>query len=797
LYKSTDGGHKWSLVSSKNIGNRPFYYADIYVDPKNENRIFNLWSYVSLSEDGGKSFKNIMDYSNHVHPDHHALYIHPDNPDYILNGNDGGLNISHDGGKTWQFAGNIPLGQFYHIDIDTAFPYNIYGGLQDNGSWVGPSSVFKRGGIRNDDWQEVYFGDGFDVMPRLDNDRYGYAMSQGGNLAYYDRETGRTQFVRPVHPEGKKLRFNWNAPIARHPSEPCGVYYGSQFVHYTKDCGQSWTILSPDLTTNDTLKQKQNESGGLTLDVTQAENHTTLLCIAPDERNEKIIWTGSDDGLVHITHDGGSSWQELSGRMPGLPAGSWIPQIILGKQPGEAFIVANNYRRNDWTPYLYHTSDYGGTFQRIVDHEDVGGFVLSVVQDLISPNLVFLGTDVGLYFSLDRGKNWNKWHKDLPNMQIRDLKIQPQTGDLVVGSFGRAIWVLDDIGFLRQIASGEAHLDSSNFLLLDCSDGNLTYMASYRGVRFYAQGQFSGTNDRQGAATITYYVKPKIEKTENAKKEVKKSRKRITKKADNDKSEQVVEEKKNKSEDKIHIFIIDDKGDTLRSFKTKPKEGIHRIYWSLNEDGVVFPSRKDRSKDENKPGGMRVLPGKYLIVAQRGDDIDSSWVKVTPDPRVEFSLDDANKKRQAIKEFYGFVETVTNAVERLKETNKTVNAIEATWMHLPDTTQKELKKLSKAEKIKIDSLLTLFVGPKEIKGILRSDKTLSRMIGRASSYLHAGDEIPSENAHFSLEQAKSRAVELIDLTNAYYTQDWSAFQETIEAKNPSPFKEYPELKKIE
>ena len=200
----------------------------------------------------------------------------------MIDGNDGGLNISRDGSKTWRFVENLPVGQFYHVAIDNDFPYNVYGGMQDNGSWVGPSFVLRSGGIVNYDWQELYFGDGFDVAPRRDNNRYGYAMSQEGNVGMWDKVTGRTEFVRPQHPDGETLRFSWNAALALDPFDDDGVYFGSQHVHYSPDGGHSWDIISPDLTTNDTIKQDQSKSGGLTLDITGAENHTTILCITPD-----------------------------------------------------------------------------------------------------------------------------------------------------------------------------------------------------------------------------------------------------------------------------------------------------------------------------------------------------------------------------------------------------------------------------------------------------------------------------------------------------------------------------------
>ena len=275
LYKSEDGGFKWKKINDKDdIGNRPFYYSDIAVDPQNENRVFSVFTYVNVSQDGGKNFSQLMPaygVTNGVHPDHHAWWIHPQDGSFMIDGNDGGLNITHDGGKTWRFIGNIPVAQFYHISVDNEFPYNVYGGMQDNGSWRGPAYVWKVQGIRNSYWQEIAFGDGFDVVPDLDDSRYGYAMSQQGYVSRYDWKTGNNYIIRPTHPEADtRLRFNWNAAIGQDPFDNSTVYFGSQFVHVSKDKGQTWKVISPDLTTNDPEKQKQSESGGLTLDATGA-----------------------------------------------------------------------------------------------------------------------------------------------------------------------------------------------------------------------------------------------------------------------------------------------------------------------------------------------------------------------------------------------------------------------------------------------------------------------------------------------------------------------------------------------
>ena len=354
-----------------------------------------------MSEDEGKTFDIIADYGNNVHPDHHAFWIDPDDPSILIDGNDGGLNISYDMGKNWRFINNLPVGQFYHVNVDDDFPYNVYGGMQDNGSWVGPAFVPRSGGITNYDWQEVFFGDGFDMAPLPSDNRYVYAMSQGGNMGLVDKVTGASKFIKPNHPDTTVLRYNWNAALALEPGTECGLYFGSQFVHYSQDCGQSWTIISPDLTTNDTSKHHQDISGGLTIDATNAENNTTIISIAPSPVDKNVIWVGTDDGRLQITKDGGKNWTDVYNRLPGAPKNGWIPQIDINKlNAGAAFVVVNNYRLNDWSAYLYHTSDYGQTWRRIVDDNDVSSFVTSVIQDEEEPNLLFLGTDAGLYVCL-------------------------------------------------------------------------------------------------------------------------------------------------------------------------------------------------------------------------------------------------------------------------------------------------------------------------------------------------------------------------------------------------------------
>ncbi len=790
LYKSTDGGLKWSLVSKKNIGNRPFYYSEIYVDPKNENRIWNLWSYVSKSEDGGKTFKTILDYGKGVHPDHHAFWIHPENPDYIMNGNDGGMNISRDRGANWDFIDNIPVAQFYHINYDMDIPYNVAGGMQDNGSWVGPAYVWKSGGIRNGDWQEVLFGDGFDVVINKDDTRYGWGMSQGGNIAYFDKVTGKTQFVKPFHPEGEKLRFNWNAALAQNPFNNSGIYYGSQYVHKSDDQGQSWTIISPDLTTNDTSKQKQDISGGLTIDATNAENYTTIVSIAPSPHDADVIWVGTDDGNLQLTKDGGKNWTNLASKLPGYAKGSWIPQIeVSPHNKGEVFVVVNDYRRNNYQPYLYHTNDFGATWTRLVDGNKVKGHTHSIVQDLEEPNLLFLGTDYGLYFSINKGAKWHKW-KGFPSTPTIDLKIHPREHDLIIGTFGRAAWIMDDIRPLREIAKTKGKVLEKDFALFAGSDAYLAEYASVDGIRFTADGDFIGQNKSYGAK-IGMWVKPKKKDKKKAKPEQEdKKKKKGKKKKDGDDGAEKMEEKKKKGGKKVFIVVYDNQGDTIRDYSMKPDTALSKIRWSLNRNGVRFPSHRNPRPDAGTPSGGSVLPGTYKMVATYGDFKDSVMINVLADPRLNTSMSDMRAQQAAADDFYAMVKKATEAFNQLKEAKKTIKLVNDQMVNAPDSTKTSIKKLGKSMQDSITTLQNLFTDQPDLKGIQRNPNTLNGHLFTASRYIRASDGAPNQMAQFAIKKAEKEATEVIAKVNTFFAKDWKDYRAEVEAAQSPLFKDY-------
>ena len=805
LYKSTDGGFKWKKIGDKNVGNRPFYYADIFVDPQNENRIYSLHSVVTKSEDGGKTFSTMIPYYD-VHPDYHAFWVNPNNPQHLMIGNDGGMAISQDRGENWRFIENLPLAQFYHINYDMDLPYNIYGGMQDNGSWIGPAYAWKSGGIRNNDWRELVFGDGFDVVPRPDNSRYGYAMYQGGNVYYYDRETGFNTYIQPNHPDGETLRFNWNAGIAQNPFHDCGIYFGSQFVHKSMDCGKTWEIISPDLTTNDTTKQQQAKSGGLTIDATRAENFTSILAIAPSPVDEKVIWVGTDDGNLQLTKDGGKNWTNLASRLTGLPKGSWMAQIEVSKKnAGEAFVVANDYRRNNWQPYVYKTSDYGSTWRRIVDGNKVEGHAISIVQDPLEPKLLFLGTDYGLYLSIDGGTNWNKWMHKYPSVSTADLKIHPREHDLIVGTFGRAAYVLDDIRPIRELAKSNGQIFKKDFHVFEAPDA---YMVSYRsvdGVRFGADAHYKGQN-KSRAAMISFWANVKENKKndgkegENEKSKTRKNKKKSKASATTNQESTAKKDdkaaakgKKKKDDKKVYIAVFDENGDTVRNFSAKIDTGLNRIFWGFNENGVRFPSREDVKPDADPPSGAWVLPGTYKVVLNWKEHKDSTLVNVKLDPRGTITMEQAKAQKAAEDEFKPWIEKASKGFNKLKQAQKTMNMVakQLKFAAVEDTLQKNIAEKAKVLKDSISAMMKVYMLPKGLKGIHGATPTLRGTLFRALSFIGDANGVPQSNAIYAVDKAKKEVTAIIDRIDAFFGESglWKEYQTEVDKVEFSLFKE--------
>ena len=783
LYKSVDGGFKWKMINNKpGIGNRPFYYSEIYVDPQNENRLYSVFTYINVSDDGGKSFRQLMpayNANNGVHPDHHAWWIHPENGSYMIDGNDGGLNITTDKGKTWRFAGNIPVAQFYHINVDNDFPYNVYGGMQDNGSWGGPAYVWKAQGIRNSYWQELAFGDGFDVVPDKEDSRYGYAMSQQGSVARYDQKTGYSYSIKPTHPDPKvELRFNWNSAIGQDPFDNSTVYFGSQFVHKSTNKGLSWDVISPDLSTNDPNKQKQSESGGLSMDATGAENHTTILVIEPSPLEKDMLWVGTDDGNVQVTTNGGATWTNVAKNIKGLPKGSWIAQIkASNKNKGEALLIANDYRRFNYTPYAYRTKNYGKTWTRIVDQNDVKSYTLSIVEDLENPNLLFLGTDDGLYVSLNAGEKWTKWTNGFPTVPVKDLVIHPREHDLVIGTFGRAAWVLDDIQPLRALANGN-NLSKNLHLFAP----PIAYQASFiqpTGSRFGADALYQGENRRRGAP-ISFYINKPAKKKEEAKKKSKKS------------TTQKTEDKKTKVKwNKIKLEIFDETRLIRTLTQNTPKEtGVYTMRWYLDEKGVARASRRI-SNSTREPSGIRVKPGTYKLKMTFGDQVAEQNIKVEFDPRMTYSKADLSTRYEVSKQLEKNSETIAKVVQQLVESQNIVKEVTGK-LNKADNKKYALQlKTAKDVAEKIDQLINGYLGTIDKRqGITRNPEvTVTQRYGSARSYVGARYGKITKTETELINNFKDALKEALNKTNNFFNTDWKNFKKEVDGIEVSPFKE--------
>ncbi|MCD6179278.1 MAG: hypothetical protein J7K39_05185 [Bacteroidales bacterium] len=746
LYRSEDGGQKFKMVADKNIGGRPFYYGEIHIDPENENRIYNLHSLVDVSDDGGRTFKTMMPYAK-AHPDHHAWYMHPKDGSFIIDGNDGGLTMSRDRGKTWRFIRNLPLAQFYHINYDMETPYNVYGGMQDNGSWRGPSQVYNVQGIQNVYWQELSFGDGFDVVPDRVNSRYGFTMSQQGNVMRYDLETGFSKFVQPVHPDGEDLRFNWNAAIAADPFNNNGLYFGSQYLHKSSDRGDTWTIISPDLTTNDSTKQKSMESGGLTYDATGAENYTTIIAIAPSPLNKDIIWVGTDDGNLQLTTDGGKTWTNKIKNIKGVPEGSWIPQIHPSTyNEAEAFVVINDYRRDNWAPYIFHTKDYGKKWTNIVSKEKVKGYALSFVQDTKAENLYFVGTESGLYISIDAGKTFSKYTNKYPTVSTMDMRIHPRENDLIIGTFGRAAYIIDNIEPLRELAKEGLALLKKPVYLFPIPDAEMNIFKQPPGMRFGADALFYGENKKQGAM-ISYIANP----VEGVK-------------------------------DSVLIEIFDAKGDLMTTIRKSPKEGINRFYWRFNKKGVRFPQQAKPKNNLHEPRGGKVLPGEYEVKLSYNTNSCTSNVNVKFDHRIDYEIKNLEARAAMQTAFNTEVEKATKAADKVRDAQTIVKNLSTIIKPLEGDENKDIKDLHKKISKQLNDFAALLKQPK-VQGIFRNQKLLPNILRQASWGLMAYIDAPGLREELAVKKAQEAIDKYVGDIDAFFAGEWLTYQTMIKEKN--------------
>jgi len=768
LYKSDDGGQNWTLMNSNPefVSTRPFYFQEIACDPENENRLWLIYQMISKSEDAGKNFEVVIPY-NGIHPDHHAFWIHPTNPNFIIDGNDGGIGITRDKGKTWLFDEKLPVGQFYHINVDNEMPYHVMGGMQDNGTWRGPAYTWMSGGIKNYYWDNIWGGDGFDAMADPDDANWIYAMSQGGSVGKYNVKTGESWYIKPPAPDLKTmLRFNWNAAMAQDPHNTSTLYYGSQYLHRSTNKGASWETISPDLTTNDSAKIDQRNNGGISIDITGAENYCTIITIAPSAKDKNVIWVGTDDGNVQLTKDGGKSWTNFRGKIPGLPVGAWIPQIQASRHnAGEAFVVANDYRRGDFKPYIFRTTDYGKTWTRMLDEKKVVGYALCVLQDPTEPNLIFAGTEQGLWISFDNGTSFQQWKNGYPSVSTYDLTIQEREADLVIATFGRALWVLDDIRPLRKIAANKGIINQK----LTAFSNRTAVQAQYRNAPGYEWSTWGiwDAENRPSGAPVSFFLQTSSDTS--------KSRK-----------------------DTVVVKIYNDKNEAIRNLRWNADSGFNRITWGMEEKGYRTPGGgggrrmgggAGGGRNAAEPGGQQVLPGTYKIVLSYKDSKDSSMVTVIDDPRLgnrnTIKLAQAALRNELKKSGDKLVEIM----DLLTEVDEAVKKVDG---YISTMKGKEIDSLKKTTKKLNDELKTLreFLNgvPQTKQGYGQVPQiTVMNQYQAANAAISAKAIEPGAQEKMLVERAAGLVDEAVKKADAFKNGIWKQYQEQVRATKLDPF----------
>ncbi len=683
LYNSTDGGESWIKTSSTgNVTARPFYFSQIDVDPTDPKRVYRGAFGFSISNDGGKSFSDISYEGGWVHSDFHALWINPKNSQHLYVGTDAGVYMSLDRGYNWIYLNNIPASQFYHVSHDSEEPYNVMGGLQDNGSWIGPSQ--SRGGINESDWKSIGGGDGFWVFRDRENPDYFYWEYQGGNIYRYNSKTQEYREIKPCPMPGEpKLRFNWNTPIHLSPNDASVIYIGAQYLYRSSDKGESWERISPDLTTNDPVKQKQEVSGGLSVDNSSAENHCTIFTISESPKNSELLWVGTDDGNVQVTVNGGKSWTNVAKNIPGLPACTWCSSIEASPHNEKmAFASFDGHMWGDMNVYIYKTTDLGKTWNAIHTSE-IKGFVHKIKQDPVNNNLLFAGTEFGLFVSINGGTDWTQFTANVPNVPVRDIVIHPKKHDLILATHGRGIIIVDDITPLRSlnetILNSEAAILPSRPVYLE----NSVYGGAWKHA-----GEFVGPNMLE-EYIITYYLKERT----------------------------IVGD--------LKIEIYDSENKLIKTLSGSKRKGINRVNWDMR----LKPPRVAKGTRLDYGGfvGPLIPEGNYTIKLIKGDKIFTSKIALTANPDSPYSSDDRKLRDETIMKLYTMQEDLAYIAEVNSKLQEQITESSA------KTEDESLKTALNVLLSKLDSLRRQMVISREGTGILGDEMLRERLGGLYST----------------------------------------------------------------
>lgn len=610
IYRTEDGGSSWEYLNTFN--NRPFYFSQIRINPSDDQLVYVLTQSFRISEDGGKTLRNI---SGKTHPDYHAMWIDPHNKERFYIGNDGGVYLSQDQGETYVFYDNVPIGQFYAISVDMREPYYIYGGLQDNYSWGGPSISRDSEGILNDHWFTISGGDGFHTQVDPTDWRTVYSESQGGNIGRRNVETRQSTSIRPnqnntsnwdmyveEQTNGRRgFRFNWSSPFILSPHNPHTLYFGGNHLFKSLNRGDNWTIISPDLSTND--KSKQQPSGGITPDNTAAETHSTIVTISESPRKPGLIWVGTDDGNVQITRNDGGFWEDVTQNISDVPKELWVSRIAASaSDEGTAYVTFDGHRSDNFEPWVFKTTDYGKTWKNIGSTLPYGHSIYVIKEDVKNPDLLFVGSEFEIFASIDAGESWFSILNNMPNVAFHDLVIHPRDGDLIAATHGRALWIMDDITPLQQLT--DSVLQSEVYLFE--SRPAVRWRNVSRGFgNWRGDFVFRGENPPSGA-NIHYYLG-------------------------------------SEHPDGITLEISNITGDMKHTTTVDGDRGVNRYTWNMRFDPPeITPEMREQMQVRIQQGGGRgrgrrfarwqAEPGTYLVKIIVGGETYKSTITIRQDP---------------------------------------------------------------------------------------------------------------------------------------------------------------------
>lgn len=654
MFRSDDKGDTFrNVYRQSNIVGRGFYYTDVRVDPQNENRVYAVSSPLYVSIDGGRSYRTI---APQIHIDYHAMWIDPLNPKRMWVGNDGGVAVSVNQGESWEYVNNLPLAQPYHVYADNRLPfYNVMGGMQDNGSWTGPSRTREPAGILNDDWRMTAFGDGFKVLNHPDDPEIYLSLSQGGNITSTDMRNREQQSLRAYAGAGRgaaenqKYRFNWNTPLVISPHNKTTIYMGANVLFKSADFGKTWEKISADLTTNDPAKLK-DAGGPVATENSTAEYHCTIISVNESPAKAGIIWAGTDDGNLQVTADGGKNWSNMTKNVPGLGANSAVSHVEPSVTGADvAYVSFDRHMLDDYKPYVFKTTDGGKSFTNITGNLPSSAYVHVLKEDPKNTGLLYAGTELGLFATYDGGKTWVELGlKNLPRVAVHDIFVHPRENDLILATHGRGFWILDDATAIQQMNADIAAKDATLF------DVRPAIRFTTRFTRYgIGDKPFAGPNPPSGAI-ITYFLKDKLDAKTTAK-----------------------------------LQILDSTGKVIREVANIPKEkGFNRASWDLAIEGATQRRQLTPEQLEQlgggfgfRPRGPQVLSGTYTVKLVIGDKSQEKKVQVGVDPTVKVTaaelqeqFDLSMKLQEMSSKVNVTLRTLDKVKDQLQQIERTVKA---------------------------------------------------------------------------------------------------------------------------